>query len=186
MQPRSGKIWVMRRLSGAVIFLTLSSHVIAADTSEGMARFIEENIGLKNDDSLSLAQLRAQVHPNKETAYQLRNLYVPGQVDRIVTLRNGRGLDVQAYVTAPGRALIQRVTLTTPQFKLPLGLQINRSSLDDVYKAFGTRGKSEKGPSGALAERFYDPNPDGYEVSALLWFDRNQRLVGVEWHYQID
>src|SRR5579859_5586298 len=102
----------MRGLRETVMLLTMSSYLSAADTAEGMGRFIEENIGIKNDDSLSLAQLRTQVHPNKETAYQLRNRHVPGQVDRIVTLGDGKGLEVQAYVTAPGRALIQRVTLT--------------------------------------------------------------------------
>jgi hypothetical protein len=177
---------MMRRLSGTVMLLAMWSSLIAADAPEGIARFIEENIGFKNDDSLSLAKLRPQVHPNKETAYQLRNLHVPGQVDRIVTLGDGKGLEVQAYVTAPGRALIQRVTLTTPQFKLLLGLQINRSSLDDVYTAFGSMGKSEKGPSGALARRFSNSDQIGYEESALLWFDRNRRLKGVEWRYPVD
>ncbi len=82
--------------------------------------------------------------------------------------------------------LIRRVTVTTPRFKLPSGLQINGSSMVDVHKAFGESGENEKGPGGALAERFYDPHPNGYEVSALLWFDRNQRLAGVEWRYPID
>ena len=82
--------------------------------------------------------------------------------------------------------LIQRVTVTTPQFKLPLGLQINRSSLEDVHKAFGEIGENEKGPGGALARRFYDPHSTGFEVGVLLWFDRYQHLVGVEWRYPVD
>ena len=39
---------------------------------------------------------------------------------------------------------------------------------------------------GALARRFSNSDPIGYEESALLWFDRDQRLVGVEWRYPID
>ena len=166
------------------MLLAFSRHLIAADASEGMARFIEQNIGLK--DSLSLEQLRARIKVQQEKSSPVNNHHVPGQVDRIVILRDGKGLEVEAYVTGPGRVLIQRVTISTPQFKLPLGLQINRSSMDDVHKAFGESGKNETGPSGALARRFYDPHPNGYEVSALLWFDRNQRLAGIEWRYEID
>jgi hypothetical protein len=168
------------------MLLAIWSYLSAADPSEGMARFIDQNIGVGNQDSLSLGQLRGQVHATKEGSYQLQNRHVPGQVDRIVTLGDDKGLEVEAYVTGPGRVFVQRITLTTPQFKLPLGLQINRSSLEDVHKLFGRIGKSEKGPIGAFAERFYDPNPNGYEVSALLWFDRNQRLMGVEWRYPLD
>jgi hypothetical protein len=168
------------------MLLTCSSYLIAADAAEAVTQFINQNFGLKNDDSLSLAQLRALIHPNNETSYQLRNVHDPKQIDRIVTLRDGKGLEVQAYVTGPGRALIQRVTLTTPQFKLPLGLQINQSSLEDANKALGRMGKSEKGPNGALGRRFSNFDPIGYEESALLWFDRNQKLIGVEWRYPID
>jgi hypothetical protein len=175
---------MMRRLSSGAVLLTLSSCLIAAGASEGMARFIEQNVGLK--DSLSLAQLRARVKSRQEKSRQLDNLQVPGQKDRIVVLGDGKGLEVQAYVTGPGRVLIQRVTVTTPQFKLPSGLQINVSSIDDVHKAFGESGETEKGPAGALAQRFYDPHPNGFEVSALLWFDRDRHLMGVEWRYEID
>jgi len=174
----------MRRLDKAAILLTLTSYLIAADAAEGLAKFIENNIGLK--DSLSLEQLRARVKSRQEKSSQLENQHVPGQVDRIVILGDGKGLEVEAYVTGPGQVLIQRVTITAPQFKLPSGLQINRSSLDDVRRAFGEIGENVKGPGGALARRFYDPHPNGYEVSALFWFDRNQRLAGVEWRYPID
>jgi hypothetical protein len=175
----------MRRLGRAVLLLTLWSHLSAADPTEGMAQFINQNIGLKNDDSLSLGQLRMRMHSNQETSHQLRNVHDPAQIDRIVTLANGNGLEVQVYVTGPGRALIQRITLTTSQFKLPSGLQINHSSLDEVYKAFGRMGESEKGPRGAVARRFYS-DQIGYEEIALLWFDRNRRLIGVEWRYPTD
>jgi hypothetical protein len=148
----------------------MQSYLSAADPTEGMARFIN----------------RMRVHSNKETSHQLRNVHDPTQMDRIITLADGKGLEVQVYVTGPGRALIQRVTLTTSQFKLPLGLQINQSSLDEVYKAFGRMGKSEKGPSGTVARRFSNSDQIGYEESALLWFDRNRRLMGVEWRYPID
>ncbi len=168
------------------MLLALSSSLIAADTSQGLARFIDQNIGLGNNDSLTLEQLRTRVHPNKETSYQLRNRHDPAQIDHIVTLSDGKGLVVQIYVTGPGRALIQRVTLTTSQFKLPLGLQVRESSLDDVSKTFGRMGKSEKGPNETLARRFSISDQIGYEESALLWFDGSRKLLGVEWRYPVD
>jgi len=166
------------------MLLAFSSHLIAAATLEGMAQVIEQNIGLK--DSLSLDQLRARIKVQQEKSSPVNNHHVPGQVDRIVILGDGKGLEVEAYVTGPRRVMIQRVTITTPKFKLPMGLQINRSSMDDVHKTFGESGENEKGPNGALARRFYDPHPNGYGVSTLLWFDRHQRLAGIEWRYEID
>jgi hypothetical protein len=169
----------------ALLFVALAYSITAASLKE-IGGFIERNVGFSDDDSLSFEQLRARIHVQNQTSRPVRNVHDPRQVDHIVTVNDGAGLEIQAYLTAPGRVLIQRVSLTRPKQGVPLGLQIGVSSLNDVRKVFGKSGTSEKGPGGALAERFYDPNPGGYEESAVFWFGRDGKVAGIEWRYEID
>lgn len=147
---------------------------------EKAASFVERNIGL-TAEPLTLAQLRARIHSKNETSRATPNVHVPGQTDHIVALSDGHGLGLEAYVTARGAVLIRRITLTEAGRELPAGLQISRSSVDDMYDRLGTNSEqNEKGPGGAFAKRYYNLERT---ASALLWFDRNEHLVGVEWRF---
>lgn len=144
------------------------------------AKFIERNVGL-TAQPLTLVQLRARLRAKKESSHTTPNRNVPGQTDRIVVLNDGKGVEVEAYMPASGPVLIERITVTTPGRELSAGLRIGHSSLDDLYDALGTNAEeNEKGPGGAFAKRYYNLERT---ASALLWFDRNERLAGVEWSF---
>jgi hypothetical protein len=147
---------------------------------ETAAKFIEQNIGL-TAQPLTLVELRARIRANKESSRPIPNRNVPGQMDHMVVLNDGRGVEVEAYVPASGPVLIDRITVTTPNRELPAGLRIGHSSPDDLYDTLGTNAEqTEKGPGGAFAKRYYNLERT---TSALLWFDHNERLAGVEWTF---
>jgi hypothetical protein len=150
--------------------------------AEAAGQFIEENLGLTSQ-SFTLAQLRERIHPKKESGKVVPNLHVQGETDRIVVLNDGKGLEVEAYVTASGPVLINRITLTTADRDLPGGLRIGHSSLDAMYDAIGTDAENAKGPGGAFAKRYYNAE---HTESALLWFNKDERLAGVEWKFEGD
>ncbi len=83
---------------------------------------------------------------------------------------------------ATGPVLIERITVTDADRKLPSGLQIGHSSLDDMYSVLGAGEENDKGPGGAFARRYYNLE---HTFSALLWFD-HERLAGVEWSFPAD
>ncbi len=153
-----------------------------AGSPEDAARFIDQNIGL-TAQPITLPQLRARLRAQKESSREVPNLHVPGRTDRIVVLGDGKGIEVEAYVPATGPALIERITVTAAERKLPAGLQIGRSSLDDMYAALGENAQNEKGPGGAFAKRYFNLERT---ASALAWFDRGERLAGVEWRFSGD
>src|SRR5258707_158100 len=149
----------------------------AGSPAEVADRFIEENIGLTSRP-LKLDELRRLVGPREERSREVRNLHVPGQVDRVIVL-SGMGIEVEIYAPASGAILVQRITVTAADRKLPLGLRIGRTALGDIYKALGA-GEDAKGPEGAFARRFVSLEGT---TSAVLWFGRDERLVGVEWRF---
>jgi len=148
---------------------------------DAIQRFIEQNIGLTSRP-FTLAQLQLRLHAKTKSSRQVQNLHVPGQTDRIVVLNDGKGVEVEAYVPATGPVLIERITLTAADRKLPVGLQIGHSSLDDMYSVLGAGEENDKGPGGAFARRYYNLE---HTFSALLWFD-HERLAGVEWSFPAD
>jgi len=142
---------------------------------------IERNIGLTSAP-LTLAQLRSRIGATSEKAREVKNVQVPGQVDRVVVLA-GAGVEVEAYAPASGPVLVQRITVTGGKKKLPAGLVIGKSRLDDVYAAIGEDAETTTGPGGAFARKFYTLERN---ASALLWFDAKERLAGVEWRFEGD
>jgi hypothetical protein len=178
----------MWRLRGIILCASLvslpwalSQQAHSSGSPEDAARFIEQNIGLTTRP-FTLEQLRANIQSRNESSRAVPNAHVRGQTDRIFVL-SANGLEVEAYVPARGPILIQRITVTAAQRKLPAGLQIGRSSLDDMYQALGGSAENEKGPGGAFAWRYFNLEQT---ASALLWFDRGELLAGVEWRFDVD
>ncbi len=52
-----------------------------------------------------------------------------------------------------------------------------------MYKALGADADNQKGPDGAFARRYHNVEQTFF---ALLWFDRNEKLAGVEWSFPAD
>jgi hypothetical protein len=152
------------------------------DPTEAVGNFIDQNIGLTSRP-FTLAQLRLHLHATTKSSRKVENIHVAGQMDRIVVLNDGKGTEVEAYVPATGPVLIQRITVTSAERKLPAGLAIGRTSPDDMYKALGADAQNEKGPGGAFARRYHNVEQT---FSALLWFDQHERLAGVEWSFPAD
>jgi hypothetical protein len=147
-----------------------------------VARFIEENVGLTTEP-LTLDQLRKRIAATGESSRAVANAHVQGQIDHIVTLR-ARDLEVEAYVPdVPGPLLVLRIKLTDASRKLPHDLQIGRSSLDEIYEAFGDRAENARGPAGEFAKRYSTLEGN---ANAMLWFDGKERLAGVEWRFASD
>ncbi len=80
------------------------------------------------------------------------------------------------------RLLVQRIRVTAPERKLPLGMRIGRSTLDNLYKVLGA-GEDAKGPDGEFARRVVKLEGT---ASAMFWVGRDERLAGVEWHFDGD
>ena len=148
---------------------------------EAIGNFIDQNIGLTSRP-FTLAQLRLRLHATTKSTRQVQNPNVPGQTDRIVILDDGKGVEVEAYVPATGALLIQHITVTTADRKLPAKLQIGHSSLDDIYAALGAGAEESKGPGGTPAKRYSNLEQT---ASASFWFD-HERLAGVEWTFNGD
>lgn len=149
---------------------------------EAVQHFIEQNIGLTSRP-FTLAQLRLRLHAKTKSSRKVENIHVPGQMDRIVVLNDGKGTEVEAYVPATGPVLIERITVTAAERKLPAGLKIGQSSPDDMYKALGADATNEKGPGRSFARRYHNLEQT---FTALLWFDHNEKLEGVEWSFPAD
>jgi len=94
----------------------------------------------------------------------------------------GKGIEVEVYVSASGPLMVQRIRVTAAERKLPLGLRIGRSRLDDIYKLLGA-GDDAKGPDGEFARRLV--NLEG-TASAMFWVGHDERLAGVEWRFGAD
>jgi hypothetical protein len=152
------------------------------DPAEAAGNFIDQNIGLTSRP-FTLAQLRLRLHAQTKSSRKVENIHVPGQMDRIVVLTDGKGTEVEAYVPATGPVLVQRITVTAADRKLPAGLAIGHSSPDDMYKALGADAENTKGPGGAFARRYHNLEQTFF---ALLWFDQSERLAGVEWTFPAD
>ena len=172
----------------AVLMVLISSawapRLVAGATGspeEAIGNFIDQNIGLSSQP-FTLAQLRLRLHATTKSTRQVQNPNVPGQTDRIVVLDDGKGVVVEAYVPATGALLIQHITVTTADRKLPAKLQIGHSSLDDIYAAFGAGAEESKGPGGIPAKRYSNLEQT---ASASFWFD-HERLAGVEWTFNGD
>lgn len=148
---------------------------------EAVRKFIEQNIGLTSQP-LTLAQLRLRLRARIQSSRQVENTQVPGQMDRIVVLTDGKGTEVEAYVPATGTVIIQRIKVTDAARKLPAGLVLGSSTLDDMTKALGENGTLD-GPRGSSAWRYYNQEDT---ASARLWFDRDGKLAGVEWTFSTD
>jgi len=162
--------WAPRLVAGAT-----------GSPEEAIGNFIEQNIGLTSRP-FTLAQLRLRLHATTKSTRQVQNPNVPGQTDRIVVLDDGKGVEVEAYVPATGALLIQHITVTTADRKLPAKLQIGHSSLDDIYAALGAGAEDSKGPGGTSAKRYSNLEQT---ASASFWFD-HERLAGVEWTFNGD
>ena len=145
---------------------------------EAVQKFIEQNIGLTSQP-LTPAQLRLRLHARTKSSRQVENAHVPGQVDHIIVLSDDKGTEVEAYVPATGTVLIQRIKVSDAGRKLPAGLVIGSSTLDDMNKALGPNGTLD-GPRGSSAWRYYNQEDT---ASARLWFDRYGKLAGVEWTF---
>jgi hypothetical protein len=166
-------------LTSTALVLTLQAFAAGAGGSpEDAARFIEQNIGLTSRP-VTLDQLRRRVRPKSESSRDVRNAHIPGQIDKMTVLA-GDGIEVEAYVPATGPVLVQRIKVTATDSKLPLGLWIGRSALDDMYGALGENAENAKGPGGEFARRYLNPERT---ASALLWFGHDERLAGVEWRF---
>ena len=165
-------------LLGSIAALPSPALAGAAGSPADAASFIERNVGLTSH-AITLDELRRQVRPQRETSREVRNLHVPGQIDR-VTMLAGDGIEVEAYVPASGPVLVQRIKVTAAGRGLPRGLRIGRSALDDMYGALGEDAEDAKGPGGEFARRYFNFERT---ASALLWFGRDERLAGVEWRF---
>jgi hypothetical protein len=145
---------------------------------EAVNNFLEQNIGLTSKP-MTLAQLQLRLHATVKSSRQVQNTHVPGQMDRIVVLTDGKGTEVEAYVPATGTVIIQRIKVTDAGRKLPAGLVLGSSTLDDMTKALGENGTLD-GPRGSSAWRYYNEEDT---ASVRLWFDRAGKLAGVEWEF---
>ena len=148
---------------------------------EAVRNFLEQNIGLTSQP-LTLAQLRLRLHATTKSSRTVENAHVPGQMDQIVVLTDGKGTEVEAYVPATGTVVVQRIRVTSAAHKLPAGLVMGSSTLDDMTKALGDDATLD-GPRGSSAWRYYNEEDT---ASARLWFDRNGKLAGVEWTLSIE
>ena len=146
--------------------------------------FVEKNVGLTSKP-LGIEQLRARIGATSGKAREVPNAHVPGQVDQVIVL-SGPGVEVEAYAPAGGGpVLVRRITVTGigKKLRLPAGLVVGKSRIDDVYAAIGEDAETTTGPGGAFARRFFTMERN---ASALLWFDRKERLAGVEWRFEGD
>jgi hypothetical protein len=151
----------------------------AGSPAEVADRLIEENVGLTSHP-VTLEELRRMVEPRSERGSEVRNRHVPGQIDKVIALA-GKGIEVDVYAPAAGPILVQRIRVTATDRKLPLGLRIGRTTLDDIYKAIGAG--DAKGPAGEFARRYFNLEST---ANALLWVGRDERLAGVEWRFDGD
>lgn len=166
----------------AALALPVAARAGAQGNPPDAQAFIEKNIGLTSGP-ITLDRLRARIGATSEKAREVPNAHVQGQVDRVVVLA-GPGVEVEAYAPASGPVLVQRITVTgAKKPKLPAGLVIGKSRIDDVYAAIGEDAETTTGPGGAFARKFSTLERN---ASALLWFDAKERLAGVEWRFEGD
>lgn len=67
--------------------------------------------------------------PRVRTAEAVENRHVPGQIDTVRTWAYD-GLTLEVYETAPGRALLRRLTVTTAEYGTSDGLAVGESRAD--------------------------------------------------------
>ena len=179
--------WGARTVLGAALLGTIAAVLpqaslagAAGSPADVADRLIEENVGLTSHP-VTLEELRRMVEPRSERGREVRNRHVPGQIDKVIVLA-GKGIEVEVYAPAAGPILVQRIRVTATDRKLPLGLRIGRTTLDDIYKAIGA-GEDAKGPAGEFARRYFNLEST---ANALLWVGRDERLAGVEWRFDGD
>jgi hypothetical protein len=141
-------------------------------------RFLDQNVGIRLDRPVTLAQLRAFAPVVSETTSKYG---ASGLADTIHEFKYKGGLTVKVQLTAENTVLVEQIDLTGGPYKMPFNISLGKiEGPRDIDAVFGPPSETRQDPGKPTKWIYHN-----LEGTASVTFDRQDNaIVGVHWDFR--